>query len=338
MKLANYISDLLYRYDCVIVPNFGGFIANKVSAKIDGDTHTFHPPKKQISFNTHLKHNDGLLANYIASTEGISFEEANQQISEDISVWQQQLEESEIDISTIGYLSYNDEKQLVFEPNTEINFLTESFGLSIVESPAVEREDTHSNIVPIMEEENTKAVQETTSESAETEKDTKTIKSIPVGVKYAAAAAAVLTLGVIGYRSLGSSEVTEEADLAEEQVTLEQKIQKATFIIDDPLPTINVNVEKEGGSYKTSKNRSGLKGKPFHIIAGSFQIKNNAKRKVSQLLRKGYKNARVLGENEWGLTQVTYNSYASRQAALNALETIRERDTRDAWLLIKRVR
>ena len=26
MTLANYINDLLYRYDCVIVPDFGGFV------------------------------------------------------------------------------------------------------------------------------------------------------------------------------------------------------------------------------------------------------------------------------------------------------------------------
>ena len=74
MNLANYINDLLYRYDCVIVPDFGGFVTNRIGAKLNSDTHTFSPPTKQIAFNSHLKHNDGLLANYIASSEQISFE------------------------------------------------------------------------------------------------------------------------------------------------------------------------------------------------------------------------------------------------------------------------
>ena len=74
MTLATYINDLLYRYDCVIVPDFGGFVTNRIGAKVNNYTHTFTPPKKQITFNKLLKHNDGLLANYIASAENISFE------------------------------------------------------------------------------------------------------------------------------------------------------------------------------------------------------------------------------------------------------------------------
>ena len=74
MNIANYISDLLYRYNCIIIPNFGGFVTNKISAKIDEASNMLYPPKKQITFNSHLKENDGLLANYIATSENISFE------------------------------------------------------------------------------------------------------------------------------------------------------------------------------------------------------------------------------------------------------------------------
>ena len=76
MTLANHINDLLYRYECVIVPGFGGFITNEISASVNHYTHTFHPPMKQISFNSNLQNNDGLLANYISSIENISFNEA----------------------------------------------------------------------------------------------------------------------------------------------------------------------------------------------------------------------------------------------------------------------
>ena len=72
MTLSKYISDLLYRYECVIVPNFGGFVTNEISAKVNHFTHTFYAPSKQLTFNSHLQNNDGLLANYVASTENIS--------------------------------------------------------------------------------------------------------------------------------------------------------------------------------------------------------------------------------------------------------------------------
>ena len=83
MTVAKYINDLLYRYDCVIVPNFGGFISNRIGAKVNRVSHHFYPPTKQIAFNVHLKQNDGLLVNYIASVENISFEKAIAKISDE---------------------------------------------------------------------------------------------------------------------------------------------------------------------------------------------------------------------------------------------------------------
>ena len=68
MQLSPYIKDLLYRYECVIIPGFGAFLANYTSATIDADSSTFYPPGKTISFNIQLQTNDGLLANYVASS------------------------------------------------------------------------------------------------------------------------------------------------------------------------------------------------------------------------------------------------------------------------------
>ena len=37
MKLDKYIEDLLYRNECVVIPNFGAFITSFNSAKIDNE-------------------------------------------------------------------------------------------------------------------------------------------------------------------------------------------------------------------------------------------------------------------------------------------------------------
>ena len=124
MKLATYISDLLYRYDCVIVPNFGGFITNRISATLNDTTHTFYPPTKQIGFNSNLKHNDGLLTNYIASVENISFEKANSFVDKAVFEWLTNLEANSLEIEAVGKITLNAEKQLIFEPNATTNFLT----------------------------------------------------------------------------------------------------------------------------------------------------------------------------------------------------------------------
>ena len=105
MNLANYINDLLYRYDCVIVPDFGGFVTNKIGASIDKSTATINPPSKQITFNSHLNNSDGLLANYIASSENISFEKASTAIALSVINWQNVLQKEPLKIGTIGVLA-----------------------------------------------------------------------------------------------------------------------------------------------------------------------------------------------------------------------------------------
>ena len=76
----------------MIVPDFGGFITNRISSQIDENSHTFYPPTRQLGFNHHLTHNDGLLANYIASEKNISFEKANAEILETVASWNVKVE------------------------------------------------------------------------------------------------------------------------------------------------------------------------------------------------------------------------------------------------------
>src|SRR5690606_3615535 len=76
MAIATYISDLLYRYECVIVPGFGAFITQYHSAQINADTHELFPPQKTLSFNGQLTRNDGLLANHMVEMEKITYVEA----------------------------------------------------------------------------------------------------------------------------------------------------------------------------------------------------------------------------------------------------------------------
>ncbi len=301
MTLATYINDLLYRYDCVIVPDFGGFVTNRIGAKANNFTHTFTPPTKQVTFNSLLKHNDGLLANYIATAENISFEKASTAISLSVIKWQNELQSKSVEIDNLGALSLNEERQIVFEPNAAVNYLTTSFGLATVESSAISRyKQQVKPLIPVL---------------AKEEK-----KGIPAFIKYAATAAILLTLGFAGYN--GYQQNKQKEYLASQEKDIQKKIQSATFVISNPLPTINLNVVKE-------------QVKPFHIIAGAFQFAENAEKKVTQLRAKGF-DAKIIGVNRWGLTQVTFNSFATRNEATNSLYKIQKTVSKDAWLLIKK--
>ena len=302
MTLTSYINDLLYRYDCVIIPDFGGFVTNPISAKVNHFSHTFYPPTKQITFNSHLKNNDGLLANHIASSENISFEKATEKISAVVKSWNHQLKNESVVIGKVGSLSLNKDNQLIFEPNSETNYLIETFGMGALSSPAIKRleyQKQATQLTPVIERK----------------------KSSSSFIKYAAAAAIFLTVGTIGWNGFQTNQLKEH--YAKQQSKVEDKIQSATFVIGDPLPVIQLNVAKE-----TPKN--------FHIIAGAFEFKENAEKKLRQLKAKGF-NAKIIGKNKWGLTQVAYSSFETRTEAYKNLKDIRYNHSEDAWLFIKKL-
>lgn len=59
----------------------------------------------------------------------------------------------------------------------------------------------------------------------------------------------------------------------------------------------------------------------YHLIAGCFSKLNNAHRLVAVLKEKGY-NASIIGENDQGLYMVTFQSYKTKNEALNAMNSI----------------
>ena len=76
MQLVNAIKDLIYSNDCVTVPGFGSFIANKFPSIYDESESKFYPPSRRLSFNSKIQNNDGLIANYISEKSKISFKKS----------------------------------------------------------------------------------------------------------------------------------------------------------------------------------------------------------------------------------------------------------------------
>lgn len=312
MILDNYISDLLYRYDCVIVPNFGGFVTNETSARVNHFTHTFYPPKKQLTFNSQLKNNDGLLANYIASAEKIPFSDAVAKIETAVKNWNQTIENEPVEIQNVGSISLNADKKLIFDPSSSINYLTSSFGLDSYNSSAIKRltyKQEAKKLEPVVQ----------VAESVETSEEKRKRKT-PVFFKYAATAAILFAVGSFGWNTYNNNQYEQQL-LAEKQLQadVEKKIQEATFVIENPLPAITLNVAKEVKNY--------------HIVAGAFREPANAEKKVQQLLKKGF-DAQIIGVNKWNLTQVAYASYADKYEALKNLRKIKRTDSQAAWLLV----
>lgn len=312
MNIEPYIAQLLYRYQCVTIPGFGAFLTEIQSAQLIESSHSFFPPKKTISFNAHLKNNDGLLANHIAQTEKTSYEYAISAIQYEVFNWKKSLQENGLfSIKNVGDFSLNADKNLIFTPNDQTNYLTNSFGLSAFVSPLVKREIFEQKIEALAKNKN---------EVIEFIPERK--KTAGAYLKYAAVF--VLGLGLTGATiyPIYQQQIANETILVEQsvQMKVQNKIQEATFFIKNPIPAVTLTVKEEKMSY--------------HIMAGAFREERNAEKIYKKLSHQGYK-ARRIPMNKYGLYPVLYGSYASFAEAEKAKQEIQKTVNPDAWILVE---
>jgi hypothetical protein len=313
MNIEPYIAQLLYRYQCVTVPGFGAFLTEIQSAQLIESSNSFFPPKKMISFNSHLKNNDGLLANHIAQVEKTSYEYAISAIQYEVFNWKKALLENGLfSIKNVGNFSLNADKNLIFTPYDQTNYLTNSFGLSAFVSPMVKRE---------LFEQKIEALEKNIDES-------EVIAFIPERRRTSAylkyAAVFVLGLGItaaIGY-PVYQQQIAKETIIVEQSVQkqVQNKIQEATFFIENPVPAVTLTVKESKMSY--------------HIMAGAFRDERNAQKAFEKLSAQGYK-ARRIPQNKYGLFPVLYGSYATFAEAEKAKQEIQNTVNPDAWVLVE---
>ncbi len=130
MDIKAFIRELLFSHDCVIVPGFGGFIGNYFPARIDKSTGTLYPPVRKISFNQNITHNDGLLISKISLATGLNYGDARrlvEEFSKDISC--RLMKGGKVVFDHIGIFVNNHENNIQFEPEANINYHLDSYGL-----------------------------------------------------------------------------------------------------------------------------------------------------------------------------------------------------------------
>ncbi len=126
----NSVKELLYKHDCVIMPNFGGFVCNPETARIDQVSHIITPPARRVVFNQNLKTNDGLLVQTVAVNNNLSYANALIAIDEVVNEFKLKLENiKQIEIDSFGTFRLNAEANYVFLPNKNHTYQYTSFGL-----------------------------------------------------------------------------------------------------------------------------------------------------------------------------------------------------------------
>lgn len=331
MQLEEYIKELLYRYDCVIVPEFGAFISNTKSATIKDDN--FTPPYNKVTFNSLIQNNDGLLANHIAQADRMPYETAVNFIRFETEAWIDKLLDDVLTIEGIGEFYLVNDK-IHFEADTTVNYLTSSFGLSTFISKKVER---HANAHTVLDANNNRIVYKTEEEEispkviplVDTTKEEVIVLEAESKSNGYLKYVAILLIGfsIVGLLAKKSyddrMEMKHLTKIVEQQKIRESKIQTATFSIVTPLPTITINT------------RAAVEIKKYHIISGAFRSVKNAQKSVNQLKTKGFE-ASIVGKNKWDLTQVSCQSFTTLEKANKALFLIKRNINKEAWVLVSK--
>ncbi|MAU54706.1 MAG: SPOR domain-containing protein [Flavobacteriaceae bacterium TMED238] len=294
MQLSKFISELLLEHDCVTVPGLGSFLGNFKSAHYDLENEKFYPPSKQISFNSQIKANDGLLAKFISEKSGLNYDDSLKEIHQEVLKITLNLKKESVLLKDIGELNLNKEENIVFTPLKTKNFLKDSFGLS-----------------PIF-------IKELTQENSLNKKEIVLKSKLRSKFYQTAAVWACLIFGAssIYYNvnnDLLEQKLAYEQDLRQESFS---KVQKAVFDLGS-LPSLTINVKRQASQ--------------FYVIAGAFRITKNAENLVSSLKMKGY-DSRILPLNEKGLTPVAFEGFSQRKAAVTSLREIQAKENKNAWI------
>lgn len=116
--IFQYLEFLLPTHNCVIIPEFGGFIINMSPSKFDADSNIIHP-EYTIVFNPELSHDDGLIASYIVKNKGVSYNIAIKEIKSFVRDLITELKSGKVVLcGNIGYLSYDQSGNVTFSANS----------------------------------------------------------------------------------------------------------------------------------------------------------------------------------------------------------------------------
>ena len=293
-SVEDHIKELLFRHDCVIIPNFGGLVSNPISSKINTVSGTIFPPSKLIVFNKNLSINDGLLINHISKKEKISVDDSKN-IVFDFSkkITDSLMSERSMRLNNIGLFTLGSEDNIIFHQDIANNFDLNSFGF---ESFQIQKKTKTKKIIDINQSSTTKKI------------------------SYKAAAV-LIPLILLSLTNILLDTSTNNINIQKSDLNFFKK---------SKVPKLDVAEKKIEKEIEKIETIATPKTKNYHVIAGAFIEKSNAEKLNNSLIESNFNSEILLSEN--GYHRVSYNSFESKENAIIELEKLK-RINKSAWIL-----
>ena len=353
IELSRHIETLLLENDCVIVPDFGGFVAHYNPATSIEEECLFLPPARIIGFNPQLKMNDGLLVQSYMSVYGTNFADATRMVDKDVRGLVACLHENgKAELPNIGEISYNIHGTYDFAPYDNKVTTPGLYGLDSFEmKPLAALREAEARRTPArfpgME----------ISPARRTGRGRRMWKPNRAYLSNAAAAIAAIILfftfsipventEVIrgNYAQLLPTEMFEQMkkqSLVLTPVSTPQSGKRQAAKDVKPAAVREVKVKAKESRPQSSAETpqpqkqteaKALVKKTYHIIVASMATEKEAQRMAGRLKKEGYQGASaIIGD---GKKRVSIESFATRAEAYQSLQVIREQEAyRSAWIL-----
>ena len=349
MDILNCIAELLMHHDCVIIPDFGGFIGSYSPAKIDPVNHRFIPPGKKFLFNINLKQNDGFLVNTIVRFTNCSYDQALEQVMAFVAELRRTTGSVKgFSIPMVGRLYTGREGNLQFEQDFNSNLLPDSYGLMSFIAPPIERKKVSVRLE--------RKIQETPS--FETNHRVNILKPLKWAAIIAVPLGTATIFGILHYPKFTSQPLNNAGILSSvfsrfSSASLVEKkeapvVPRQSDFIFESAPSLFDQAAEAGAvvedfpdampqseittTNEVASETDAAQDKPYVIIIGAFRIAENADKAVAQAAEKSI-HAWLYDRSRSGLYRVAAGSFHTIEEAENALTDIQSGEYPSAWLL-----
>ena len=353
--LSKHIEILLLDNDCVVVPDFGGFVAHWIPASYDETDRTFLPPMRTLGFNSHLRMNDSLLAQSYVEAYDISYPEALRLIEKDVEDLRQQLEnEGTYALNGLGTLTLNMDGTYEFEPFKSGLLSPEIYGLSGLNFKRL-HDESMQEVAPV------NAVEPQSPEMASTalldfmpeeEDDSKAVNIKMSWIRNAVAiAAAVVAFFLyatpVVNSDLGSQSMSQlQGNILYKMIpqdTNATPAQPVTAKAEKPVkaPAATAATVEQPAVKHQEAPQAAVADKPatsaptYYVVVASQVKKSNAEEFVERLHKQGYTEAEVLIYND--VVRVVCGSFPTEADAYRQLNKLNSKDEfAEAWVFKKK--
>ena len=346
IELQRHIEILLLTNDCVIVPDFGGFITHNVPARYDTSDKSFLPPLRTLGFNPQLRMNDSVLAQSYVEAYDISYPEALRRIENEVAELKSQLEEEGYyTLEDLGELTVNQEGNYEFSPCESGILSPELYGLGSftfrrLKDSATSEIEIPQSIAP--RQARTVALQESQEEPQLldfTDSDDEDDSAISIKMSWVrnavAIAAAVVAFFFIATPVANSDLGTQTMSQLQNSILYKLIPQDTTLpavepVIAEPAVAKNaVAVDKQDAQEASTPAST-----TYCIIVASQVKQSNAELYVEKLKKEGHPNAYVyVSNNVVRVVSDEFNSEADAYRLLNKMNMHEE--FYEAWVYKK---